>query len=967
MATSQTTRDIMAAAKIKANAEHDAAVAADARNATAPPFQPAPATPIIPASVSSTSSTNPAVPVLDVAASQAARQARATAISGAVPGTTGLPNTSPSGTSQQSVSANPVMPVVPPVQRDTDAEKKITDKYGAPQNTAELKNYLGMAYTPTELAKQVAAGNVNGSMYNQKELADMGLTPERIQQLAGQATDPAAKQRLLSLVQNLQDIGAQGDQAQQIVNANPAPTNTSMNVLKEALNAKNNFQQQPLGESDLFKMAGLGGQYANLQQSMGQRNAEMKDLSNSANNALSMTDTKMVDAFNAATKQHDFLQAQYDKQLGILQDIDSKAQDREAQMKQIAAQGEQNRLTQAADAKARAPQQAIENAIEVAKLQASLPSGITIPNPLDPTKTITGAKTTSKWLPKDAWGNQDEVDGNGMVIATLDGSTGKVTQHGTPQDGQEFASTRDLANTTKISTQQQTDMGAPQGTVLVQNADGSSTAVPSTVLDKIFKIGDVTGQCGTSSSAVSTAGPVGDTWAEKKTHIQATGSDILSGSYAPKAGDKLLIPLAVKSDKDYGHVFTVLSFDPSKDIVYGVEANKRLDGVMHAGAYNIAQLQSSYGDNFGIEKGNLKNGIMDQINKYGKALTSQIQPKNWLQQGVQGGANALLDVANPNVKTKDVTGQVQGMEQKYMGMSNPDLKSLPPPPPAPKIPTVQSVAQDSTIALQQYMVPSSVLGSATMNAYLKGTTDSTKGGARTLAQINAIQSTFQQAGVDFDLNTYDSNQTNLNSMRANQTTTLQSAQIMEQNLTAQMKAFGKARSALPAELKNNPSVINDLMQKGASNLNSPEENAYITAYANVVDPYSKILSGASTGNPAATSPDYMDQAKSALNPGFDDKALEAQLEQIQKGAADKIASIKDGSYMGAALNQVSQKNPLIGIPFNMRAGFITAHPDLFNIPQPGSVEHDVSQYQQTTSPAAGQIETSDQDLWNSLQ
>lgn len=171
-----------------------------------------------------------------------------------------------------------------------------------------------------------------------------------------------------------------------------------------------------------------------------------------------------------------------------------------------------------------------------------------------------------------------------------------------PATGQIIGAADASAGGSGLYTPGEPTMLAPKGTVLV-----GDKAIPQNVINNVFKVGQPVGWCGVFASTLSTAPMVGNTWAEKSSHIDKRDN--------PKPGDKLLLPLGVKTDKDYGHVATVLSFDPGTGNITVAESNKdgrqnrgEGQGVATIGSYNINDLNSKY-DNWGFASGSLKPGI----------------------------------------------------------------------------------------------------------------------------------------------------------------------------------------------------------------------------------------------------------------------------------------------------------------------------------------------------------------------
>lgn len=132
-------------------------------------------------------------------------------------------------------------------------------------------------------------------------------------------------------------------------------------------------------------------------------------------------------------------------------------------------------------------------------------------------------------------------------------------------------------------------------------------SIPKGVFDDAaLGIGKIQGWCGVYASRISTASKVGDSWAEKKTHI-----DKRQGI---KAGDKILIPLGVdKKGNGYGHVMVAMldedeegNFPVAQSNADGRQNRGEGEGVATYGIYNTNELNKRYGTNWGAASGKLK-------------------------------------------------------------------------------------------------------------------------------------------------------------------------------------------------------------------------------------------------------------------------------------------------------------------------------------------------------------------------
>lgn len=145
---------------------------------------------------------------------------------------------------------------------------------------------------------------------------------------------------------------------------------------------------------------------------------------------------------------------------------------------------------------------------------------------------------------------------------------------------------------------------------LQQAERNEPTITSSPNFKQVFNVGGKGGQCGTWASTISTAPRVGNSWAEKRTHIDKREN--------PQPGDKLLVPLAVKTDAEgnqsgWGHVAVVTGFDSATGNVTVVESNVDLKGTIRTGSYNVNTLNSKYGSDWGYASGQFKPDVMNKL------------------------------------------------------------------------------------------------------------------------------------------------------------------------------------------------------------------------------------------------------------------------------------------------------------------------------------------------------------------
>jgi len=194
----------------------------------------------------------------------------------------------------------PQSTVSQPVQSDLGADKQKLDsviqKVGyAPRNQDELNMFQRMAYTPDELNK-------------------------------------------LGLDKDYQSLKSQTIGAREQLQLTPPPTNSGLRVLQDALNKKSNVTNQPLGESELYKKAGIDGGYNILRQSMNERAREMNFKYDSFKNTVVDTASGMVDTYNLALGNYTLLKDELDVQDQKMQTMLDEAADYERLMNQLAVQ-----------------------------------------------------------------------------------------------------------------------------------------------------------------------------------------------------------------------------------------------------------------------------------------------------------------------------------------------------------------------------------------------------------------------------------------------------------------------------------------------------------------------------------------------------------------------------------------------------------------------------------------------------
>jgi hypothetical protein len=397
----------------------------------------------------------------------------------------------------------------PVPQRNMDIEQELINKYGQPGNNEDMASYYEMAYGK-DLGGLIASGQVDASVFSPEKLRELGIDEARLQYLVENGFLRP------EFLENFKQLMDRGIQAESVLGATPKPTNEMMGILSEALNAKSNFKDQPLGVSDLFTAAGLSG-YEVLAQSLGQRAQEMRDKSMSAANIISSTGGAMAETYKAIADNYNQIQQSYEKQMDRLLAIDAKARDYEFAFEKMAMQHQLN--------------------MEMEGFKYGL-------------KEKERAAEAAMW--KDTMGGVPNIGGINIKDEKTKG-----------------------------------------------------------ILGKIFGIGSIGDWCGVFASKISDAGSVGNSWAEKRQRITHQNN--------PTIGDKLLIPIGVKTDKgnargEYGHVAVVLGYDRETNTVTVVESNRdgrqnlneNNKGIISVGTYNLDEIRKEYIDDWGFMKGNLR-------------------------------------------------------------------------------------------------------------------------------------------------------------------------------------------------------------------------------------------------------------------------------------------------------------------------------------------------------------------------
>jgi len=210
-------------------------------------------------------------------------------------------------------------------KRDIEVEQETAGKYGTTGDTANMNL---AAYDPDKLAGLIETGQVDPNQFTAQQLADVGLTPDRLQHLVD------AGYLRPELLQGLMQLGGQTGVLGSNLEATQKPTNSMMGILQESLAAKSGVGNQSLGVSALFKQAGLSG-YSVLAQSLQQRSQEMQQKYDSMANMVQSTGGAMGDLYSQMADSYKASLDSFDKQMGRLLKIDEDVKDQENLMIKI--------------------------------------------------------------------------------------------------------------------------------------------------------------------------------------------------------------------------------------------------------------------------------------------------------------------------------------------------------------------------------------------------------------------------------------------------------------------------------------------------------------------------------------------------------------------------------------------------------------------------------------------------------
>lgn len=335
--------------------------------------------------------------------------------------------------------------------------------------------------------------------------------------------------------------------------ATPQPGTDTLAILEKALKAKSGIGNLPLGESELFGKAGIGG-YGALTASLNARMDEMNLKQNSFASVIRETGGALEGAYNQAADKYKMYRDEYkditDRTTKLLTDIQDH-----------------------------------EQAMDLLQKEYDLK------------------------IAADDWGN------------------------------------RQITNAQKL---QAAELGMVWAGDQLVDADS---------IEGVFGIGNEQGWCGDYASTISTAPRVGNTWAEKIQKVNKRDN--------PQPGDKLLLPLGTTDVSGYGHVAVVLGYDAETGDIYVTESNAdgrqnrgEGQGIATFGTYNLNDIKSSYGNNWGLVSGQLKPQYSQAIESASKSTNEKPELiSELLQRYIAGETQASLNTVINNKPGMSTAGK----------------------------------------------------------------------------------------------------------------------------------------------------------------------------------------------------------------------------------------------------------------------------------------------------------------------
>jgi len=161
----------------------------------------------------------------------------------------------------------------------------------------------------------------------QETISGLGFTPrtEEEQLLAIRSTYTPAELEQLNLDQPFQTIQSNFQQAQANLIATPPPSQTSLNVLQDALNAAQGVRGQEIGLSEGFAQAGIPttgvSGYAVLADSLAERGREINRKYNSFASTVGSIASGMQDSYNRTLQNYEIARDDYNRELDRFNEV----------------------------------------------------------------------------------------------------------------------------------------------------------------------------------------------------------------------------------------------------------------------------------------------------------------------------------------------------------------------------------------------------------------------------------------------------------------------------------------------------------------------------------------------------------------------------------------------------------------------------------------------------------------------
>ncbi len=241
----------------------------------------------------------------------------------------------------------------------TDQDKQPEQPVPVPQQTtqgAPQEGFTGQAgETPPQEANVLSgkAGTFERDYSRETQaLTKLGVTPETMRNM-----NPRKLFEMTYTPEELEGIAdyqkiLEYENAKQTMEGTPAPTNTMLAGLEDALRKINDPGKQQIGVSDLYKQAGIPTEgasgYATLSQAMGSQSRIMNDKHKSFVNQMTSTAGAMKDTYQAVAYKYELQLDEYNKVTETYQSVVKETfkmqQEVELAEKQMALENEAVRM-----------------------------------------------------------------------------------------------------------------------------------------------------------------------------------------------------------------------------------------------------------------------------------------------------------------------------------------------------------------------------------------------------------------------------------------------------------------------------------------------------------------------------------------------------------------------------------------------------------------------------------------------